>query len=52
MLSEAKIYCGNGLENDPNNEDLKKLQKQIDMRKLEHEQREAKVSQAVKEAKV
>jgi len=52
LLAEAKSFCENGLERDPNNEELKKLAKQIDLRRLEHEQREAQVSRAVAEAKV
>jgi len=52
LLAEAKSFCENGLERDPNNEELKKLAKQIDLRRFEHEQREAQVSRAVAEAKV
>lgn len=52
MLAEAKSFYENGLEHDPNNEELKKLAKQIDLRRLENEQREAQVSRAVSEAKV
>lgn len=51
LLAEAKSFYENGLEHDPNNEELKKLAKQIDLRRLENEQREAQVSRAVSEAK-
>lgn len=51
LLSEAKSYCESGVEKDPNNEELKKLAKQIDLKKLEQEQREAQVSKALVEAK-
>ena len=52
LLSEAKLNCENGLKQDSSNEDLKKLLRQIDSLKLEREQREARVSSAVEEAKV
>ncbi|GMI66406.1 tetratricopeptide repeat 2 [Hibiscus trionum] len=51
LLSEAKSYCESGIEKDPSNEELKKLAKQIDLKKLEQEQREAQVSMALVEAK-
>ncbi|GLT54000.1 hypothetical protein SLA2020_272340 [Shorea laevis] len=51
LLAEAKSFYENGHEHDPNNEELKKLAKQIDLRRLENEQREAQVSRAVSEAK-
>ncbi|KAF5741824.1 tetratricopeptide repeat-containing family protein [Tripterygium wilfordii] len=51
LLTEAKSYCEKELEHDPNNFELKKLLKQIDLRKLEEEQREAEVNRAVAEAK-
>ncbi|XVE78014.1 hypothetical protein DITRI_Ditri13aG0110100 [Diplodiscus trichospermus] len=51
LLSEAKSYCETGIEKEPNNEELKKLAKLIDLKKLEHEQREAQVSKALVEAK-
>ncbi|KAF5739235.1 Tetratricopeptide repeat protein 4-like protein [Tripterygium wilfordii] len=34
LLAEAKSYCEKGLEHDPNNEELGKLLRQIDSRKL------------------
>ncbi|KAK7843972.1 tetratricopeptide repeat protein 4 like protein [Quercus suber] len=40
-----------GLEHDPNNKELKKLAEEIDLRRLEHQQREAQVSRAVAGAK-
>ncbi|XP_022758557.1 tetratricopeptide repeat protein 4 homolog isoform X2 [Durio zibethinus] len=51
LLSEAKSYCESGIEKDPSNEELKKLAKQVDLKKLEQEQREAQVSKALVEAK-
>nr|XP_048336321.1 tetratricopeptide repeat protein 4 homolog isoform X2 [Ziziphus jujuba var. spinosa] len=51
LLSEAKSHCENGLAHDPNNEELKKLLRQIDLQKFELEQREVQVSSAIAEAK-
>ncbi|GMN50414.1 hypothetical protein TIFTF001_019570 [Ficus carica] len=51
LLSEAKSHCENGIKQDPDNQELKKLLRQIDSLKLEQEQREAQVSMAVSEAK-
>uniref|UniRef100_A0A2N9HIY6 Uncharacterized protein n=1 Tax=Fagus sylvatica TaxID=28930 RepID=A0A2N9HIY6_FAGSY len=51
LLAEAKSFCEKGLEHDPNNKELKKFAEQIDLQRLEHEQREAQVSRAVAEAK-
>ncbi|KAK9035322.1 hypothetical protein V6N11_077364 [Hibiscus sabdariffa] len=51
LLSEAKSYCESGIEKDPSNEELKKLAKQIDLKKMEQEHREAQVSKALAEAK-
>ncbi|MBA0802677.1 hypothetical protein Gohar_012954 [Gossypium harknessii] len=51
LLAEAKSYCESGVGKDPSNEELKKLAKQIDLKKLEQEQREAQVSKALVEAK-
>lgn len=51
LLSEAKSYCESGLEQDQNNEELKKLARQIDMRKLERDHHELEVSTAVAAAK-
>ncbi|KAE8668787.1 Tetratricopeptide repeat (TPR)-like superfamily protein isoform 3 [Hibiscus syriacus] len=51
LLPEAKSYCESGIEKDSSNEELKKLGKQIALKKLEREHREAKVSNAVVEAK-
>lgn len=51
LLTEAKSYCENGLELDPDNDELKKLMKQIDLRKLAVEQHEAEVSKAIAAAK-
>lgn len=52
MLAEAREYCLKGLQLDPNNEDLKKLDRQIDLKISEKEKHEAQVSKAVAEAKV
>ena len=52
LLGEARSYCETGLERDPNNEELKKLARQIDAQNLEHEHIEAQVSKAVATAKV
>ncbi|CAH2038970.1 unnamed protein product [Thlaspi arvense] len=51
LLDEAKSYCQKGIENDPSNEDLKKLLKQVNSKKQEKEQHEAQVSRALVEAK-
>ncbi|KAL2482628.1 Tetratricopeptide repeat (TPR)-like superfamily protein [Forsythia ovata] len=51
LLNEAKSYCEKGLEQSPDNEELKKLAKQIDLKGSEHEQRQAEVSKAVEAAK-
>ncbi|KAL9304955.1 putative tetratricopeptide-like helical domain superfamily [Arabidopsis thaliana] len=51
LLNEAKSYCEKGIENDPSNEDMKKLLKLVNSKKQEKEQHEAQVSQAVVEAK-
>ncbi|WRX10830.1 hypothetical protein QQP08_003317 [Theobroma cacao] len=51
LLSEAKSYCESGIGKDPSNEELKKLAKQIDLKKMVQEQREAQVSKALVQAK-
>ncbi|KAH9729037.1 Ammonium transporter 1 member 4 [Citrus sinensis] len=51
LLNEAKSFCEKGLEQDPDNKELKKLAVEIDSRKREQEAREAQVSKAVGEAK-
>ncbi|CAA0163219.1 unnamed protein product [Arabidopsis thaliana] len=51
LLNEAKSYCEKGIENDPSNEDMKKLLKLVNSKKQEKEQHEAQASQAVVEAK-
>lgn len=52
LLAEAKSYCNKALEQSPDNEELKKLANQIDLRTSEHERREAEVSKALAAAKV
>ncbi|KAF8402001.1 hypothetical protein HHK36_012952 [Tetracentron sinense] len=51
LLSEAASLCENGLQQFPSNEELKKLAKQIDVRKIEHEHHEAQILEAVAAAK-
>ncbi|OAP13505.1 TPR2 [Arabidopsis thaliana] len=51
LLNEAKSYCEKGIENDPSNEDMKKLLKLVNSKKQEKEHHEAQASQAVVEAK-
>lgn len=51
LLDEARSYCEKGLQQSPDNEELKKLAKQIDVKKSEQEQHEAEVSKAVAVAK-
>ncbi|KDP26449.1 hypothetical protein JCGZ_17607 [Jatropha curcas] len=51
LLTEAKTYIENGLKQDPNNEELIKLSKQINSLKMEQDKHEAKVSKAVSDAK-
>lgn len=52
LLAEAKEFCQKGLQLDPNNDELKKLDKQIGLKILENQKHEAEVSKAVTEAKV
>lgn len=52
MLPEADVYCDNALKQSPDNEELKKLAKQIHQQKSENERREAEISKAVAAAKV
>ncbi|KAI3455083.1 hypothetical protein Pfo_011746 [Paulownia fortunei] len=51
LLDEAKSYCQKGLQQSPDNEELKKLAKQIDVKKSENEHHEVEVSKAVAAAK-
>ncbi|XAR61034.1 hypothetical protein NMG60_11034612 [Bertholletia excelsa] len=51
MLSEAKQYCEKGLQQSPDNEELRKLVRQIDLLKSESERHEAQISEAVAAAK-
>lgn len=52
LLGEAKSFCDAGLERDADNKDLLKLASEIDMQKREQEERDARVSNALAEAKV
>ena len=52
MLAEAREYCLKGLQFDPNNEDLKKLDRLIGLKISEKEKHEAEFSKAVAETKV
>ncbi|KAL0355043.1 UNVERIFIED_CONTAM: Tetratricopeptide repeat protein 4 [Sesamum radiatum] len=51
LMNEAKSYCEKGLQQSPDNEELKKLAKQIDVKISEQQQHEAEVSKAVAAAK-
>ncbi|XP_050204300.1 uncharacterized protein LOC126654477 isoform X2 [Mercurialis annua] len=51
LLTEAKTYTENGLKQDPDNEEFKKLACQINTLKMEQDKREAEVSIAVSNAK-
>ncbi|XP_030527931.1 tetratricopeptide repeat protein 4 homolog [Rhodamnia argentea] len=51
LLNEAKLYCENGLEKDPSNEELKKLAKKVESNIMEHQSHDAEVSNAVTVAK-
>ncbi|XP_059660193.1 uncharacterized protein LOC132306699 [Cornus florida] len=51
LLAGAKSYCEKGLEQSPDNEELKKLSIQVDLRKSESEHHDAQVSKAVAAAK-
>ncbi|XP_063945493.1 uncharacterized protein LOC108207470 [Daucus carota subsp. sativus] len=51
LLAEAESYCQKGLEQFPDNEELKKLFSQISLQKSENELREAQVSKALSAAK-
>nr|DAD20096.1 TPA_asm: hypothetical protein HUJ06_021559 [Nelumbo nucifera] len=51
LLTEAALFCRAGLEQSPSNDELKKLAKQIDLRKSEHELHEAQIKEAVAAAK-
>lgn len=52
LLDEAKSYCASGIRCDPNNVEIKKIERQIDSLILEQEQREALVTKAIAEAEV
>ncbi|KAI6698838.1 hypothetical protein NL676_018957 [Syzygium grande] len=51
LLHEAKLYCENGLEKDPSNEELKKLATKVESNIMERQSHEAEVSNAVTVAK-
>ncbi|KAJ0809516.1 hypothetical protein HanPI659440_Chr01g0016311 [Helianthus annuus] len=51
-LVEVKAFCEKGIDQDPDNEELKKLKKQIDCQISELQQCKAQVSKALKTAKV
>lgn len=52
LLAEAQDICQKGLQLDPDNEELKKLNLQIGLKISENKKYEAEVSKAVAEAKV
>ncbi|KAI9182242.1 hypothetical protein LWI28_023467 [Acer negundo] len=51
LLDEAKLFCDSGLEQDPDNKELKKLAREIDSQKQKQEEQEAQVSKVLAEAK-
>ncbi|KAM7270435.1 hypothetical protein ACFE04_029649 [Oxalis oulophora] len=51
LLSEAHSFCKSGLEHDPDNKEIEKLEKQISSLRIEQEQHEAEVSKAITDAK-
>ncbi|GAB4841271.1 hypothetical protein Ancab_022003 [Ancistrocladus abbreviatus] len=51
MLREAKSHCEKGLELSPDNEEVKKLTRQTDIRLSEHKRHEAEVASALRAAK-
>ncbi|XP_074348348.1 uncharacterized protein LOC141687090 [Apium graveolens] len=51
LLVEAELYCQKGLEQFPDNEELKKLSSQIHLQRSENELREAQISKALSAAK-
>ncbi|XP_058101419.1 uncharacterized protein LOC131245759 isoform X2 [Magnolia sinica] len=51
LLTEAASFCQSGLKHFPSNEELKKLVKQIDLRRTEIENHDAQVLRAVTAAK-
>lgn len=52
LLQEAVSFCRRGLEQDPANEELKKLLSQVEAKLSEQERQRAKVAQAIAAAKV
>jgi tetratricopeptide (TPR) repeat protein len=51
LLPEAAAFCRRGIEQDPANEELKKLLAQVDAQQSEQDRHRAKVAQAVSAAK-
>ncbi|KAL6894050.1 hypothetical protein ACP4OV_008148 [Aristida adscensionis] len=51
LLPDAASFCRRGLEQDPANEELKKLLSQVDARQSEQDRQRAKVAQAIAAAK-
>ena len=52
LLPDAASFCRRGLEQDPANEELKKLLEQVDAKLSEQERQRAKVAKALAAAKV
>ena len=52
LLPDAASFCRRGLEQDPANEELKKLLAQVDAKQSEQERQRAKVAKALAAAKV
>ncbi|KAI3865195.1 hypothetical protein MKW92_033362, partial [Papaver armeniacum] len=51
LFTEALEFCRRGLEHSPSNDELKKLEKQINSKILERENHNAQVSKAIAAAK-
>jgi len=52
LLTDAASFCRKGLEQDPANEEFKKLLSEVDAKLREQDRQRAKVAQAITKAKV
>uniref|UniRef100_A0A7N0U9X3 Cns1/TTC4 wheel domain-containing protein n=1 Tax=Kalanchoe fedtschenkoi TaxID=63787 RepID=A0A7N0U9X3_KALFE len=52
LLSDAMSYCEKGIEHDPSNGEMKKLLKNIELKKSESERHKLQVAKAVEEAEL
>lgn len=52
LLTDAASFCRKGLEQDPANEEFKKLLSEVDTKLREQDRQRAKVAQAIAKAKV